>query len=125
MVYEVCLNGNKAGTAEVARKGLYYRISCKCVLPDKDLYRLRVSTGNQRVDLGIYVPVKDGYGVDTMVPVHKLGTRDMLFELVNGETKSEFIPIIPQEPIKRLSQYSNMRFEVRDRRFGVVLVTKR
>lgn len=99
--------GNKAvGRVHVTCQGLYYRIFCRCDLSGDVMCRLEVSCGENRENLGIVVPMETGFGLDTKLPIKRLGQGNLMFRLVtqNGNEENIFIPILPEEPFAYLSR---------------------
>lgn len=102
--------GNKlAGKVQVIRQGLYYRFVCRCRLTGDVICRLQVSCGDKQESLGVVVPMDDGFGLETRIPVKRVGTGQMHFVLKPRHEKNQgtFVPIYPEEPfayIERLKQ---------------------
>ncbi len=104
--YAVRMGPDTVGKVNVRRQGLYYRFTCRCRLSGDTLFRLRVLCGEKLENLGILVPVDDGFGLDTKIPVKRIGEGTMEFTLVPRHEKREgqFIPIYPEEPFAYISK---------------------
>lgn len=107
--YSVTLSETPVGKVIVRQQGLYYHFSCRCDLPGDIVYRLMVICGAVRENLGILVPEKESFVINTKVPVKRIGEGNMRFILVSlrEQHQSTFIPISPEEPfayIARLKQ---------------------
>ena len=109
--YGVYFGSRLAGKLQVQRQGLYYRFTCRCRLSGDVVCRLRVTCGDRRESLGVVVPMDGGFGLDTRLPVKRLGEGEMVFTLVpkHGVPEGTFVPIYPEEPfayIERLKKLS-------------------
>lgn len=103
--YEVTIGGKQAGKVSVRRQGLYYCFSCRCCLAGDIIYRLVVSSGSARENLGILVPDKGGFVLETRLPVKRIGEGPLSFRLVpKREEQVSFLPIRPEEPFAYLSR---------------------
>ena len=98
--YEVFFGNQRAGRVQVQRQGLYYRIICRCQLTGDVVCRLYVSCGGKQENLGVVVPMDGGFGLDTRIPVKRLGEGEMGFTLIpkHDPGRETFVPIIPEEP---------------------------
>ena len=94
--YEIKYGASPVGVAQMEMQGLYCRISCRCTLPDRELYRVHAAYPEKRVDLGICVPQGDSFGMDMMIPVKHLGTGEPVFELLPKDWKPEDAEELPQ-----------------------------
>lgn len=99
--------GNEqVGKVCVQRQGLYYHFHCRCKVTGSAVYRIRVLCGKVQDSLGILVPMDGGFGLDTKIPVKRLGEGKMEFLLVPKHEKSAgtFVPIYPEEPFAYISR---------------------
>jgi len=87
--YEIKYDASPVGVAQMEMQGLYCRISCRCTLPDRELYRIHAVYPEKRVDLGICVPHGDSFGMDMMIPAKHLGAGEPAFELLPKDWKPE------------------------------------
>ena len=113
--YEVYLGSTSAGKVQVLRQGLYYVFHCRCTLSG-GMYRLFASCGSREESLGIVVPIDGGFGLDTRLPVKRLGEGTMQFRLVpkQAERQETVFPIRPGEPFPGLSQLEKARLAYRE-----------
>lgn len=104
--YPVLLGKAQAGKVCVERQGLYYRFCCRCNLTGTGIYRLYVRCGGVSQSLGVVIPTEGGFGLETKVPVKRIGEKTMEFTLLlkPGETGGRFIPIYPEEPFAYISR---------------------
>ena len=94
------------GKARVLRQGLYYAFRCRCQLPEGEVFRLCVTCGERKENLGVVIPMDGGFGLDTKIPAKRLGEGVMEFRLLSKHTSSEgaFVPICPEEPFQYISR---------------------
>lgn len=117
--YSVTLGGKETGRVQVERQGLYYRIFCRCKLSGEVMYRLVAACGERTADLGILVPTESGFGVETRIPVSRLGEGTLSFSLrPKHDEATIFVPIRPEEPFAYLSHLRQARLEYRDGQLG-------
>lgn len=105
-IYGIYLGKKLAGKAQVKRQGLYYVFRCRCQLPEEDVFRLSVSCGEKKENLGVVIPLEGGFGLDTRLPVKRLGEGSLEFQLHSRHAMSEgtFVPICPEEPFRYISR---------------------
>ena len=98
--YGVYFGNRQVGKVQVLRQGLYYRFLCRCKLTGDIVCRLEVACGGNRENLGVVVPMDGGFGLDTKLPVKRLGEGNMEFRLIPKHEASagKFVPIYPEEP---------------------------
>ena len=121
--YEIRMGKEVVGTATVEQQGLYYRFCCRCRLSGSVICRVTVSCNGHHENLGVLIPVGDGFGLSTKVAVKKLGKGPFQFRAMPKHQKSEgeFIPIYPEEPFAYISRLQNAFLEIRNGQVGVVI----
>ena len=107
--YGVYFGNRPVGKVQVTRQGLYYHFLCRCELTGDVMCRLWVTCADKRESLGLVVPVDGGFGLNTSLPIKRLGEGELTFSLLPKHDKpaGKFIPISPEEPfayIERLKQ---------------------
>lgn len=104
--YEVTFGQQTVGKVQVLRQGLYYRFICRCRLTGDVVLRLAVLCGDRQENLGVVVPMGDGFGLDKKVPVKHLGEGEMKFYLVprHDRVLGKFVPIYPEEPFRYIAR---------------------
>lgn len=109
------------GRVMVQRQGLYYRICCKSKLTGAVRYKLVVSCGDNTVDLGICIPLEDGFGMNTRIPVKRLGEGTLIFQFVpkHTELQTQFVPVFPEEPFGYIRQLQNAHLAKQDGHVGI------
>lgn len=122
MDYPVMDQDKQIGRAQLTREGLYYRLVCRCKLPAGGMCRLEIQCGEKRADLGILVPVENGFGLDTHFPVNRIGTGEIVFRLQphrDASMERIFIPLKPEEPFRYLSRLKDAFLETRGGQRGI------
>ena len=137
--YEIIFDQECVGRAIVERNGLYLCFCCRCRLPNEGLYRIHVIGDDVREDLGICIPMDDGFGMDKRIPVKRLGEGAFCFELLPKDWEltaaepklveeqetampvPQFIPVSEDEPFEHLDKLENAHMEIRDDVPGVVI----
>lgn len=121
--YSVFSGKEEVGKVWVQRRGLYYRICCRCALTGTVPYKLIASCGDNTADLGLCVPQREGFGVDTGIPIKRLGEGPLTFRLIPRRKKSEgrFAPISPEEPFHHIAQLQNAVLAKRDGVVGILV----
>ena len=109
-----------AGSCELVRQGLYYKILCRCDRVTDGICRLTLRCGDSAVDLGVLVPVGDGYGLERWVPVKHLPEGELRFCIRATERKrgDKFIPVRSDEPFAHLALLDCARFARREGEVG-------
>lgn len=118
--YEIYMGSEIVGTAYVTKEGLFYRISCLCRLTGTVPCRIKV-IGEKEADLGICVPLNDGIGVETRIPIKRVGDRELQFcvspkNRVNTEL---FIPLSVDEPFTYLQRLEDAYLSRRNGQVGL------
>ena len=121
--YSVTVDGSHAGKVVIQKKGLYYHFSCRCCLPGDMLYRLVVSSGGIQENLGILVPKECGFGLDTQLPVKRIGKGQPTFFLVPKQQSLSgiFIPIKPEEPFAYISRLKRSFLVLQNGESGIIM----
>lgn len=121
--YEVLFGKDRAGKVQVTREGLYYRFLCRCRLSGDVVCRLAVRCGQREENLGVVVPVGDGFGLDKRIPAKNLGEGEMTFFLMpKGERlQGKFVPICPEEPFAYIARLKEAFLARQNGQVGVLL----
>jgi len=123
--YGVYFGNSLAGKVQVMRQGLYYRIVCRCRITGAVVCRLYANCGTGKEDLGIVVPIDDGFGIDTRVPVKRFGEGEVTFRLCPKQEFAEdsFAPIFPEEPFSYIARLKDAFLEHRNGQIGIRIKT--
>lgn len=120
----VYFGSQTVGKVQILRQGLYYRFICRCQVSGGVIFRLFVRCGDHQESLGVIVPQGDGFGLDTRLPVKRLGEGTMHFSLHprSEQTDAErFVPIIPEEPFAYISRLKESFLVRRADKLGILL----
>lgn len=122
-VYDVFLLDKPIGTAEVEKQGLYYHIRILCNPDGEGMYQVRILCGDRRENLGVLVPTEGRFGLETRIPVKKIGTGKPEFQVRprHGAVNGKYIPISPEEPFRYLSRLKDSFLEIRNEGLGIVI----
>ena len=121
--YGVYFGKQPVGKVQVLRQGLYYRFICRCQLSGDVVCRLSVVCGNNRESLGVVVPENGGFGLDTKLPVKRLGEGEMMFTLIpkHEKTEGKFVPIYPEEPFAYIERLKESFLVRKEGQAGIVI----
>ena len=124
--YSVSFGNQPAGKVQVIKQGLYYRFICRCRITGDVVCRLSVTCGDQRESLGVVVPMDGGFGLDTKIPVKRLGEGEMEFRLVpkheiTPAAEGKFVLIYPEEPFAYIARLKDAYLARKDGQVGVVI----
>lgn len=124
MDYGVFFGEKAVGKAQVDKQGLYYHVTCRCDLSGEVMHRLEVSCAEKRFNLGILVPMEQGFGLDTRFPVSRVGEGELRFRLLPRHDAlggRRFVPIKPEEPFRYLERLKDAFLEIQEGKKGVSL----
>ena len=107
------------GHARIQKEGLFYKFVCSCTPPDGSVYRISVSDGEHRRDLGICVPQGDVFTLIARVPCKCLNGESLQFELT--DKKITAIPVRSGEPFAHLDQLETARFHEENGQTEIIL----
>lgn len=121
--YEIFFGKDKVGKVQVLREGLYYRFICRCRLTGDVVCRLAVRCGEKQENLGVVVPMGDGFGLDKKLPVKRLGEGEMEFFLgpKHDRVMGKFVPIRPEEPFAYISRLKTSFLVRQNGQAGILL----
>ena len=82
-----------------------------------------VSCGSTMESLGIVVPVEDGFGLETRLPVKRFSEGEVSFSLVPKleQTNGKFYPIYPEEPFAYVAKLKESYLCYREGQAGIVV----
>lgn len=121
--FAVNCGNQQVGKVCVHRKGLYYRFSCRCRLTGTTVCRLWVQCGEKQENLGILVPMGDGFGLDTEIPSKRIGEGEPEFRLTPKHERSSgnFVPVYPEEPFAYISRLKEAYLIRKNGELGIML----
>lgn len=108
-----------AGTAAGTVLPLYLPLSTQwqCDVPSAGKLRRPSAT------LGILAPEGEGFGLDTRLPVKRIGEGAMEFTIVPkcDLPEGQFVPVYPEEPFAYLNRLKDCYLACREGQVGVVI----
>lgn len=121
--YGVYFGNRQVGKVQVLRQGLYYRFLCRCQLTGEIMCRLEITCGGKRENLGVVIPMDGGFGLDTKVPVKRIGEGEMQFCLIPKHEipSGRFVPISPEEPFAYISRLKVSYLVRREGQTGILI----
>lgn len=121
--FDILMGKEVIGKATVEQQGLYYRFSCRCNISGAVMCRITVSCNGHHENLGVLIPMGNGFGLNTKLAVKKLGKGPFQFRALPKHQKSEgeFIPVYPDEPFAYLTRLQNAFLEIRNGQVGVII----
>lgn len=123
-IFDIRMGDKIVGKAQVEREGLYYRFSCRVILPGQGMYRLLVRVGEIREDLGVCIPMGSQFGVEKKIPCKRLGEGIPEFILMpkDGAPRTgTFVPVYPEEPFAYIRRLENAFLAHRDGQIGIMI----
>lgn len=124
--YDVLVSGRPVGQVHVTRQGLYYRFRCCCQLPEEGVCKLRIVCNGKEENLGVLVPTGCGFGLETKVPVKRLGEGKPSFRVVPNRARlsENFIPIYPEEPFSYIERLKDAYLVRKNGQLGLAIREK-
>lgn len=121
--YPVFLGNEQIGNAQIRKQGLYWKIQCCCQLSGQVIYKVLICCGQQETNLGVLIPEKCGFVVETSVPIKRIGAGPFTFRAVPRHEKvtGAFVPIYPEEPFAYLQRLTESYLQIREGRMGIIL----
>ena len=110
-LYQIIWNGHSVGTVEVLMEGMFYKFYCRCYLPQKGIYSVIVTDGNNSCNLGICVPTGMEYVCVSRVIRNALNEKRLSFILKNNDEKSG-IPIATGKAFAYLDKINTARLHI-------------
>lgn len=118
--FAVVLGGERIGTAKVVKEGLYYRIRCLCTVSGSVPLKI-IASGSENVDMGLCVPMGDKFGLETRIPVKRIGEGELHFSARPRHRQTgEFMQVLPDEPFRYIDRLKDAYFEIRGSKAGIV-----
>lgn len=112
MKFDIQLQNAAVGFAEIAKSGLYYTIHCTCYIPDKDIYKVQLSTNNQQINLGVCIPKAGCFQLEKRIPIKQIHLENAGFQLVksSGNGINQIVAIDPNMPFPEAERIKSGRF---------------
>lgn len=121
--YAVTFGQATVGRVQVQKQGLYYRFICRCQISGDVVCRLAVRCGGKQENLGVVVPLEQGFGLEKKLPCKHFGEGEPEFLLLPRHERSagNFVPIYPEEPFAYIRKLKDAYFERRYGQAGIVI----
>lgn len=122
--YPINRNGIAVGKMCVQKQGLYYCFSGHCTLSRDDIYRVVVKCGMKEMNLGVLIPEDGSFHIRKKVPIKQIGEGNWNFGVISdrSDTKSVFVPIIPDEPFSYISRIKDSFLKLQNGNPGILLI---
>lgn len=87
------------------------------------MYRLIVSCGTKRENLGILIPQGESFILDKRLPVKRIGNGELSFSLIpkKESVSGTFVPISPEEPFTYISRLKKSFLIYRNGQPGILI----
>ena len=113
-MFDILMDNNVSGSAEISKEGLYYRFTCVCTVPLTGIHRIYVSDGEGSTDLGICVPTGDRFTLVRRLPIKRFSSNTFTFTLSPDNKKNTAIPVVDGEPFTQLDQLDEANLQITD-----------
>lgn len=124
--YGVYFGDKFCGKVQVQSRGLYLRFVCRCQLTGDIICCLRAVFQDREENLGVLIPVDDGFGLTTQLPAKRFAGELVQFRIAVKQEgmKNFFAPIYPEEPFGYLEMLKSAFLTKRNGQIGVMIKTK-
>lgn len=121
--YGVYFSDKLCGKVQVRKQGLYYLFICRCQISGDVICRLKAVFPTGEQSLGILVPIDDGFGLQTKIPVKHFTGHPLRFSVAVKEEESEgiFAPIYPDEPFMYIERLKDSYLARKNNQLGAVI----
>lgn len=121
--YGVYFSDKLCGKVQVLRQGLYYLFVCRCQITGDVVCQLKAVFPDTEQHLGILVPMDDGFGLRTKIPVKHFSGNPVKFAVsVKHDHSNEFFaPIYPEEPFLYIEKLKNAYLTRKYGQIGVII----
>lgn len=110
--YDVKWDGKPVGTVTLSTEGLYYSIHCRVKKPGIRLY---LRTSETTLDLGVCIPVENGFGFHIRKPIKSVpGT---VLEFYVSEKKTNMYLIDPTKPFAHIQAVMQGRLHIENGKY--------
>ena len=119
------MGSERVGSACVTKEGLYYRISCRCLLSGSVPCVVKV-TGDREMDLGLCVPLCGGFGVETRIPIKRVGEGTLNFRVLPKHRirTEQFVPVSAEEPFRYITRLKDAYLVRRNGQMGLLFTDR-
>ena len=125
MQFEIQLEGQSVGIAEIERVGQSLRICCFCELAPEDRYEVHMRTDRGEHNLGLCVPYEHGIGLTARLPAKQLGEHKPSFWAVSREAvqNGDLEALRRDQPFAKIKELDSARIVVKNRQLYVAFTS--
>lgn len=120
-MFDIMLDNQPVGFAQVEIEGCIYKISCFCNQLPKRSGRIIVTDGKKTINLGICVPERDRFVLTKRIPVRCLTQKDMQFSIASDNDNTVGIPVESGKAFPELDKLSNGKFYIKDGQVQILI----
>lgn len=120
-MFKIYYNNKSVGNAQISEEGLYYRFRCSCTLPKDDLFRISVTDGVKRQDLGICVPEGEKFTLTKRLPKKCFTGKDWSFTILNKDNPMVTVPVGTGMPFAYLEKLKTAHLQHTDGQAEIVI----
>ena len=119
--YPIMYDQKKVGKAELERLGMYYRIFCHVSTQVPQPVYVKLSVGEQIMDLGLCFLDGNDFVLAARIPVGTMEKETITFLAYSKQkdADSHFIPVCSNKPFSDLTLLKKARFAVVDSKTGI------
>lgn len=123
--YAVYMGSERVGTAQVIIEGLFYKIYCLCQLDGTVPCKITVC-GENEVDLGICVPLQNGFGMKTRIPIKKIGKGELRFCVLPKYVRRDehFLELSTEKPFRYIHLLKDAYMSHKDGHIGIGIINQ-
>ena len=120
--YDVFLNGKEIGTASLEKEGLYWKINCRCNVPNDVPYEVLLRAG-EHINLGLLVKEETIYCLTRRIAMKRIGEAPLYFEARarNAKPPEVFQSIVSDAPFAYLEEIKGCKLEEKDCQVGLII----
>ena len=119
--YDVYFEDKAVGTVTMEKNGLYMQIQCVCNSVPTGFYTLILSSDKEIINLGLLLPVKDGFGVNTCLPAARIGSRNRFHIFNSKKNNRKCVAADPTVPFKYLSDILNLKVQLDGKQLWILV----
>ena len=108
--YDIKFHGECVGHSLVETCGLYYHIRCACTFSSRKIHRINLIADNQIISLGVYLPERRPYGIETKIPKKKFqNANGFRFEIVTDDDP-DILTLTAGNPVSYIERLEQLVF---------------
>ena len=121
-VYPVYIRDRQSGDIFLQKEGLYWRYTGKIHPDTPGIYRIYALTGQDKINLGVCQPTKNGWVTSGKLPLNRLHGENFRF-LVNPEEtiQEQILTVKEDEPFEHLEELDQCKFSADNGKPAIIL----